>query len=115
MSASLPETCIFTTDSPEVAEKKIRDAFTGGRPTVEEQRLLGGDPFSCPIYHYEYYLFEEDDDKLKETRKECRCGELLCGEHKNMLAEKVKAFLRDHQKKREKAKDVLNDFLFENS
>ncbi len=113
MSASLPETCIFTTDSPEVAEKKILDAFTGGRPTIEEQRRLGGDPSTCPVYYYEYYLFEEDDEKLKSICEECKSGELLCGEHKQMLSGKVKKFLMQHQKKREKANDVLNDFLFE--
>jgi len=112
MSASLPETAIFTTDSLDVAEKKIRNAFTGGRPTVEEQRHAGGDPFICPIYYYEYYLFEEDDERLQEVCDECKSGELLCGDHKIMLAEKVKEFLKEHQKKREKAKDVLEDFLF---
>ncbi len=112
MSASLPETCIFTTDSPEEAEKKIRNAYTGGRPTVEEQQSLGADPTICPIYYYEYYLFEEDDGKLKETFEKCKSGELLCGEHKAALAEKTKRFLKDHQKKREKAKNVLNQFLF---
>ena len=112
MSASLPETAIFTTDSLDVAEKKIWNAFTGGRPTVEEQRRVGGDPFICPIYYYEYYLFEEDDERLKEVCDECKSGELLCGDHKIVLAGKVKKFLKEHQKKREKAKDVLEDFLF---
>ena len=114
MSASLPETCIFTTDLPEEAEKKVKNAYTGGKPTVEEQRRCGADPTICPIYYYDYYLFEEDDAKLKATFEKCKSGELLCGEHKAALAQKVKRFLKDHQKKREKAKNVLNQFLFKN-
>ena len=112
MSASLPETCIFTIDSPEVAEKKIWNAFTGGRPTEREQRKYGGDPSICTIYYYFYYLFEESDEKMEELESECRSGKTLCGEHKKMLAERVKKFLREHQRKREKARNVVDDFFF---
>ncbi|MHA1556148.1 MAG: tryptophan--tRNA ligase, partial [Candidatus Heimdallarchaeota archaeon] len=44
MSASQPETCIFTTDTPKQAKKKVMSAYSGGRATVEEQRKLGGEP-----------------------------------------------------------------------
>lgn len=111
MSASLPETCIFTVDPLEVAEKKIWNAFTGGKPTEKEQRKEGGDPSVCTIYYYFYYLFEEDDKKMKELERECRSGEIICGDCKAMLAERVKKFLKEHQKKREKAKDVVEDFF----
>lgn len=111
MSSSMPETCIFTTDSPEEAEKKIMNAFTGGRSTVEEQRKYGGDPSICSVYHYEYFLFEPRDEKIKETEEACRKGELLCGEHKQRLAELVKKFLREHQERREKAKDHLEEYF----
>ena len=111
MSASMPETCIFTTDPPELAERKIWNAFTGGKPTEKEQRLCGGDPSICPVYYYYYYLFEEDDGKVVEIRERCRSGELLCGDCKMMLGERVKRFLLEHQEKREKAKDSLDKFL----
>ncbi len=111
MSASIPESAIFTTDSSKQAKKKALNAFTGGQPTVEEQRKLGGNPDICPVYHYLTFLFEEDDDRLKEQRLRCKSGELLCGEHKRYLADKVLKFLEEHQKKREKAKDQLEDFI----
>lgn len=114
MSASLPETCIFTTDSPEIAERKIWNAFTGGKSTVKEQREEGGDPSKCTIFQYFYYLFEESDEKIKELDERCRVGDVICGECKALLSEKVKKFLNEHQEKREKAKDVVEDFYFKN-
>jgi tryptophanyl-tRNA synthetase len=111
MSASQPETAIFTTDSPEVAAGKVLEAFTGGRDTVEEQREQGGRPDICNVYAYFFFLFEEDDDRLKELENECRSGSLLCGECKARLAERVSAFLVDFQEKREKARDVIDDFF----
>ncbi|MFQ6076469.1 MAG: tryptophan--tRNA ligase [Candidatus Bathyarchaeia archaeon] len=111
MSASIPESAIFTMDNEVAAVKKIMDAFTGGQPTIEEQRRYGGNPDICPVYYYTYYLFEEDDRKAEETRKSCETGRLLCGEHKMILAERVKRFLAEHQARREKAKDIINDVL----
>ncbi len=111
MSASQPETAIFTKDPPEVAEKKIRGAFTGGQPTVREQREKGGDPTICSIYAYYYFLFEEDDGRLVDLENECRSGALICGDCKARLAKVISRFLVDFQEKREKAKDVLDDYI----
>jgi tryptophanyl-tRNA synthetase len=111
MSASIPESAIFTTDSGDVARKKVLNAFTGGQPTVDEQRKLGGNPDICPVYQYLTYIFEEDDRRLEEQYQKCRSGELLCGEHKQYLATKVLAFLDEHQKKRERARKVLEKFI----
>jgi tryptophanyl-tRNA synthetase len=111
MSASMPESAVFTTDDDRTAERKIMNAFTGGRTTVEEQRRLGGDPEICPIFLYEYFLLEPDDSKVEEIRRRCLRGELLCGEHKAAVAEKVKAFLKGHQERRERAKEVLDEYL----
>ncbi|MFV2041577.1 MAG: tryptophan--tRNA ligase, partial [Candidatus Hydrothermarchaeales archaeon] len=111
MSASIPESAIFTTDTEKTAKKKVMNAFTGGQATVAEQKRLGANPDICPVYHYMTFLFEDDDTKLKEQYARCKAGELLCGEHKQILAEKVAAFLKSHQQKREKAKDRLDCFI----
>lgn len=113
MSSSLPETCIFTTDEPKLAKKKVMDAFTGGRATEEEQRKFGGNPGVCSVYQYEAFLFEPDDEKLRELERTCRRGEMICGDCKRILAERVERFLIQHQEKRERAKDIVNDFFLE--
>jgi tryptophanyl-tRNA synthetase len=111
MSASEPETCIFTTDPPKVIERKIMNAFTGGADTIEEQRKKGGNPDICPVYAYYFFLFEKDDKKLKEIYEDCKSGRRICGDCKRELAEKVKTFLAEHQKKREKAKKQIDKFI----
>ncbi len=93
MSASKPETAILLRDNPEVARKKIMKAFTGGRETVEEQRKKGGNPDVCVVYKYLKVLFDTD------VREKCVKGEIICGECKNMLADKVEKFLNDFQNK----------------
>lgn len=110
MSASEPETAIFTIDTSEVVIRKIRNAFTGGKATASEQKKTGANPDICTIFQYYYYLFEENDKKLSEREKKCRDGEILCGECKMDLAERVNRFLSEHQKKREKARNILEKF-----
>jgi len=111
MSASIPETSIFTTDSPEEARTKIANAFTGGRTTAQEQRDLGGVPDICAVYQYSFYLFEQDDKRAVELREECLRGARACGECKNELADKVVQFLKHHQAAREQAQGRIEDFI----
>jgi len=108
MSSSEPENAIFTTDAPEDAAKKVMRSFTGGRATIKEQKEKGGNPDICPVYDYYYFIMENDDSKVKEVYEDCKSGSLLCGECKSTLAVKVKGFLVEHQKKREKAKNHVD-------
>lgn len=111
MSASKPESSIYTTDTPKVARKKIMNAFTGGQETVALQKEKGGNPAICSVYQYLFYIFEEDDKAIRQRAEECKSGAILCGECKKHLAGMIETFLQDHQEKREKARDVLEDFL----
>lgn len=110
MSASEPETSIFTIDPPEVVKNKIWNAYTGGKGTAAEQRKLGANPSICTIFQYFVYIFEEDDKKIAEREGQCKTGEMLCGECKNELTERINKFLADHQKKRIKAKNIVEQF-----
>jgi tryptophanyl-tRNA synthetase len=96
---------LFLNDEPHVVERKLRQAFTGGRATVEEQRRLGANPEICSIWALWRTRFAESDAKFNEITRTCRSGELLCGECKGQLIERVQKFYREHEVAREKVKD----------
>jgi tryptophanyl-tRNA synthetase len=111
MSASMPETAIFTVDDPQQAKKKVMSAFTGGRATVEEQKRLGANPDICSVFAYDYFLFMNDKE-IEDLRYNCLAGNIMCGDCKLILAERVEKFLKEFQAKREKAKDRFEEYLF---
>jgi tryptophanyl-tRNA synthetase len=114
MSSSKPETAIYTTDSPEIARQKVMKAFTGGQPTAELQRRLGGNPDMCPVFKMFEMLFEEDDEKLTMRYNSCKSGALLCGDCKAELADRVARFLKDHQTRRRAAESIIDKYLIRN-
>lgn len=112
MSSSKPETAIFTTDEPDVVEKKTSSAFTGGQPTVSLQRQLGGNPIGCPVFWYLRYFFDTEKQSDERLLK-CRSGNLLCGECKADLAKGAGPFITEFRKRRDKAKDVVAEFMYD--
>jgi len=111
MSSSKEDTTIWTTDSAKAIKRKIGMAFTGGAVSVDEQRRDGGKPEICSVFHYNHYFFLPDDKALEELREKCISGSILCGECKAALAERVIKFVEEHMERREKAKDMLEDFM----
>jgi len=107
MSSSVPESYIALTEPPESATKKVLQAKTGGRVTVEEQKKLGGLPEECTIYELLMSHLIEDDDQVKELFEECKSGERLCKACKAQAAELMYSFIKRHQEERAKAKEVL--------
>ena len=112
MSSSDSEKAILMTDKPNQVKKKINKyAFSGGQDTVEEHRKKGGNveiDVACQWLKY----FEEDDSKLEEIYKKYRKGELLSGEVKKILIDKINELLKEHQKRREKAEKLVDKFIF---
>ncbi len=112
MSSSSAELAILTTDSPETVKKKImKYAFSGGQATIEEHRAKGGNPNIDVAYQW-LTFFEEDDKKLQKIHDNYKSGKLLTGELKQILVDKINAFLKEHQKKREQAKKKIDQFIF---
>jgi tryptophanyl-tRNA synthetase len=115
MSASSENGTVYTTDTPNVVKKKINKyAFSGGQPDIEQHRKIGGNPDIDVSYQYLRIFFEPDDNKLKSIYEDYKSGKMLTGELKAILIEKINAFLEVHQEKREKAKEQINEFLYEN-
>lgn len=112
MSSSRPETALFTTDEPEIVEKKVLSSFTGGQATVTLQKKLGGNADICPVYSYLKYFFDNEKESLERYIR-CKSGNLLCGECKSDLANNTRDFIIEFKRKREKAKDKVKDFMFE--
>ena len=112
MSSSKPDTALFTVDDPQILETKIKNTFTGGQPTVALQRKLGGNANICPVYWYLNYLFDTEKES-QERYSDCTSGNLLCGECKSDMIIKIKPFIKDIQTKREKAQDLIKDFMID--
>ena len=111
MSASMPDSAIFTTDSPKEARKKIMRSFSGGAVTLEEHRKKGGNPHIDTACQYLYQMFEPDDDKITDIFDGYTNGSLASGDVKNMLADKVEKFLVEHQKRKEKLRPKLEKLM----
>src|ERR671918_18817 len=88
MSSSKPETALFTSDGPEVIDKKVSGAFTGGQPTVRLQRMLGGNAIGCPVFLHLRYFF--DTEKQSDERL-ISCKSAIC------CVENAKATWRENQ------------------
>ena len=113
MSTSDPDSTIWVTDTPEQVKQKImKHAFSGGRGSIEEHRKLGGNPDVDVAYQWLYYFFEPDDKKIKKIHDDYKSGKMLTSELKAYLIEKINAFLKEHQKKRELARKQVDKFIF---
>lgn len=95
MSSSDPTSGILLTDTANDIKKKINKyAFSGGQPTLEEQREKGANlDIDVPFQYLQFFL--EDDEKLEDIRKKYSSGEMMTGEIKQILIEVLQKFVAD--------------------
>ena len=111
MSSSQPETTIFMDESFEDLERKIKRSFSGGQPTIEEHRRLGGDCSKDVAFQYLQFFFERDDDALLEIKSEYESGRMLAGEMKQVCIDKAWEWLQGLAERRKMWSDRLDEFL----
>lgn len=113
MSASISETAIYLSDDEKTVKNKImKYAFSGGQATIEDHRRLGGNPDIDVAYQWLSILFEEDDERLKQIHHDYKSGQLLTGEIKQILIDKINVFLHEHRKKKEISRPLLEKYMY---
>ncbi|MCX8174939.1 MAG: tryptophan--tRNA ligase [Candidatus Micrarchaeota archaeon] len=111
MSKREPDSTLMLSDSPEVAKKKLMNAFSGGRATAEEQRRLGGEIEKDMLYEVMRFHFIQDDRLLQEMSDDMTSGRMLTGEYKEKWIPYALNWLKAHQEKKRqmlpKARKIL--------
>ena len=112
MSKSKPGSCIELPEPAETACKKIKNAVTGGRATLEEHRRLGAEVEKCMVFELLKQHLVEDDKELQKIYNEYKSGKMTSGEIKQLACEKMTTFMNSFNKKLEKAKEQVDTLNF---
>ena len=106
MSKRTPMSFFNFQEEDALIKKKVMNALTGGRDTVEEHRRLGGRPDICRNFDLGKYFFIQSDKELADLREECTSGRILCGECKMRMLDRILEFKHKHNAKKEKMQDL---------
>jgi len=114
MSKSRPESMIELPEDTKSAVRKIKNAKTGGRDSLELQKKLGGEPEKCIVFEmYKQHLIE-DDKILGEVCNDCKKGILMCGEDKKNACAYMESFMDNFIKQLEAARKTTGKLNFIN-
>jgi tryptophanyl-tRNA synthetase len=106
MSASIPNSAIFLTDTKKQIKNKVNASVSGGGETKEEHEAKGG---NCEVDIAFQYLtfFLEDDDELERIRTEYSAGRMYSGQVKKILIDTLAPVVKAHQDARAAVTDDL--------
>jgi len=111
MSASVPNSAVFVTDTPKQIKDKInKHAFSGGGATKEDQEANGAN-LEVDVAWKWLNFFLDDDAELKTIGEEYAAGRMLTGQVKKRLIEILQEIVKTHQEARAKITDErVKDF-----
>ena len=99
MTNRVPPGSITYRDDADEVRRRIGRAYTGGRQTLEEQRRLGGnpDPRVCGVASLHAFHATTGASDFAELQRQCRAGELLCGQCKASATDRLIKYLQEHR------------------
>lgn len=107
MSASIPNSGVFLTDTPAQIKNKInRFAFSGGAATVDEQRANGAN-IDIDVSYQWLRFFLDDDVELARIADDYASGRMLTSEIKAILIETITSIVVAHQEARKAVTDDI--------
>lgn len=112
MSKSRPTSCISIPEDAESVKRKIMKAVTGGRATLEEHRKLGAEVEKCMVFELLKQHLVEDDKELDRIYKDYKSGKMTAGEIKELAVKKMNVFMKDFNKRLQKAKNQMDNLNF---
>ena len=112
MSKSAGNAVYLVRDSQSEIKRKISQAFSGGRTTIEEHRKLGGVPEIDIAYLYLKYVFKNVEE-ARQLYKDYKSGKILSGEMKNMLQDEIMKKIQPIKEKMAKVtiKEMANSIM----
>lgn len=106
MSASIPNSAIFLTDSKKQIAAKINQSVSGGGDTKELHEQNGANIEVDIAFQY-LTFFLEDDDELERIRTEYCAGRMYTGQVKKRLIDVLEPLVSNHQSARDGVSDDL--------
>ena len=112
MSKSKPESCIELPEDIKSVKRKIKNALSGGRDTLDEHRKLGAVIEKDMVFELMKQHLVEDDKELNRIYNDYKSGKMTSGELKEIACNKMEAFMNDFVKGIEQARKQIGKLNF---
>lgn len=109
MSKSKPESCIELPEDIKSVKRKIKNALSGGRDTLEEHRRLGAVIEKDMVFELMKQHLVEDDKELDKIYNDYKSGKMTSGELKEIACGKMEEFMANFVKGIENARRHSSD------
>ena len=112
MSKSKPESCIELPEDMKSVKRKIKNALSGGRDTLEAHRKLGAIIEKDMVFELMKQHLVEDDNELNKIYHEYKSGKMTSGELKEIACAKMEDFMDNFVKGIEQARKHIDRLNF---